>query len=417
MKRFFGAIWRMLKSNWLLKIMALFFAVLLWSYVLGVTNPIRERTIEDVSVRYTNVEDLEAKGLAISGSLSEILDTVDARIEVEQSDLKYLSNENVYAYIDLSTINGTGEHTLKITATSSYGQVLDITPHEVTLFVDNLVSRTVPVTVQTIGSVAPGYFAREPILTPGVVPIEGASVDVEKVVSSVCYIDLNGLDEGFSKSIEVVLLDIDGNALDQSMFKGSVPSVIVDLTILAMKTVPIDTSKMLLGVDELAPGYELSDISIEPQTVKILGEKSVLNNITSIELMPFSVSGANEDIVTLLDFKLPDGVALMNEGQVQVYISIKEIIEVKTYEGIAIQAKNLGSGLTALFDPTNVDVTVIAGMNRIALLFKEDIIPYVDLDGLDIGTHTLNVMFDIPEEFLDENISSSIVQITVTILK
>ena len=41
---------------------------------------------------------------------------MNARIEVEQSDLKYLSNENVYAYIDLSTINGTGEHTLKITA-------------------------------------------------------------------------------------------------------------------------------------------------------------------------------------------------------------------------------------------------------------------------------------------------------------
>jgi len=407
----------MLKSNWLLKIMALLFAIILWSYVLGVTNPVRERVIEDVTVRYTNVEDLETKGLTISGSLSEILDSVNVRVAVNQSDLKYLNNKNIFAYIDLSAINGVGEHTINITASSSYGEVISISPSEVTLFIDNLVSRTIPVTVQTTGSVAAGYFANDPIITPGVVPIDGARVDVEKVVSSVCYIDLDGLSEGFSKSVEVVLLDIDGNALDHNLFKGSVPSVIVDLSILAMKTVPIDTSGMLLGVDELAPGYELSDITIEPQSVEILGEKSVLDAISSIELMSFSVSGAYEDIVTLLSYKLPDGVSLLGEGQVQVYISVKEIIEVKEYENITIQAKNLQSGMSATFEQTSLDVTVIAGINQLALLFKEDIVPYVDLDGLDIGTYTIIVKFDMPEGFLDENVSSATTQVTVTISK
>jgi len=395
--------------------MAIFFAVILWSYVLTVENPVRERLIEDVTVRYTNVEDLKAKGLAISGSLSEILNSVDIKVEVHQNDLKYLSNKNIYAYIDLSTINGTGEHIINITATSTYGKVLDISPSEITLFVDNLVNRTIPVTVETTGSVAQGYYAYDPVITPGVVPIEGARVDVEKVVSSVCYIDLDGLNKSYSESVEVVLLDIDGNPLDHTMFTGSVPSVIVDLNILAKKTVPIDTSQMLLGVEELAPGYELSDITVEPETVEILGEKSLLDTISSIELMQYSVSGADEDIVTLLGFKLPDGVSLLGEGQVQVYISIKEIIEVKTYEGIFIQAKNLGSGMSALFEPETVDITIIAGMNQIALLFKEDIIPYVDLDGFEVGTHTLIILFDMPEGFMDENVSSAIIQVNVTI--
>ena len=119
----------------------------------------------------------------------------------------------------------------------------------------------------------------------------------------------------------------------------------------------------------------------------------------------------------MLDYKLPDGVSLLTEGPVQVYISIKEIIEVKTYEGISIQAKNLGSGMSVLFDIKTVDVTVISGMNHLALLFKEDIIPYVDLDGLEIGPHTLTIMFDMPEGFMAENVSSNIIAVNVTIFE
>jgi YbbR domain-containing protein len=416
MKNFFAAVWRMLKSNWLFKIMAIFFAVILWSYVLGVVNPVRERIVEDVTVQ-SNIEQLEAKGLTVSGNLSEILDSVDVKVEINQSDLKYLNNSNVFAFIDLSSISRTGEHTLRIKVNSSYGEVVDVSQSEITIIVDDLVSKPIPVTVETIGNVADGYHAFEPIITPGDVSITGARVDVEKVVSSVCYIDLDGLTKGTKESVEVILLDIDGNPIDQSLFKGSAPSVIVDLNVLAKKSVPIDTSKTLLGTDELAAGFELSGITIEPQTVEIIGEKSTLDTISSVELMQFSVSGASEDIVTLLDYNLPDGVSLLSEGQVQVYISIKEIIEVKVYEGVPLKTKNLDSGLTATFEQKKVDVTVIAGVNRIALLFKEDIVAYVDLDGLDIGTHTLNIMFDMPEGFLSENVSADISQVTVTISK
>ena len=98
-------------------------------------------------------------------------------------------------------------------------------------------------------------------------------------MSSVCTIDLQGLKEGYSESIEVQLLDADGNILDKDMFTGSIPSVIVDLDVLAKKTVPVDTSDMLLGLEEIAAGYELAEIIVDPQTVEIIGEKSILDNI------------------------------------------------------------------------------------------------------------------------------------------
>ena len=41
-------IWGLLKNNLVLKIMAILFAVVLWSYVLAETNPVREKPLDGV---------------------------------------------------------------------------------------------------------------------------------------------------------------------------------------------------------------------------------------------------------------------------------------------------------------------------------------------------------------------------------
>ena len=417
MKKFFSAVWRIIRSNLLLKIMSVLFAIILWSYVLAETNPLRTREIQNVPVRYTHADELEAKNLAISGSLSDVLDSVNVRVEVRQSDLRYVNNKNIFAEVNLSTITGTGEHTLSITATSTHGEVLSISPSQVTLNIDDLVTRTIPVTVETIGTVPEGYHAMPPVINPPVISITGARVDVEKIISSVCTIDLNGLTEGYVESVEVQLLDIDGNRIDKNLFRGSIPSVIVNLEVLAKKTVPVDISDMLLGQDELAEGYEISNIIIEPETVDIIGTKDILDKIRSVGVVSLSVKGADSDIVALLDFKLPEGVSLLSEDQIEVYVSIKEIAEVRIYENVPIVVKNLTRGLSASLDINDIDVKVIAGVNQLKLLFKEDIVAYVDVDGLTEGTYELTISYTLPDGFANKNVTSSTKSVTVTITK
>jgi YbbR domain-containing protein len=417
MKRFLKALWRMLKSNWLLKIMSVFFALILWSYVLAENDPLRTREVEDVPVRYSNSEELSAKDLAILGGFSDVLSSVTVKVEAKQSELKYLNSKNVFAYADLSTINGTGEHVLDITATSTFGKVLTVTPSQITVSIDDLVTRMVPVIVETTGNVADGYYAMEPAVSAEVINISGARADVEKVVKAVCHINLNGLTSGFKESIETELLDSAGNTINNSLFTGNIPSVIVSLDVPAKKTVPINTSDLLLGQDELSSGYELAGITVEPQSVDILGEKSVLDNISTISLKPVSVSGAGSDIVTLLDYDLPDGVSLLTEGQAQVYISIKEITDVKTFENVTINIENAPKGLDASLDISSIDVSVIAGINKLKLLFKQDVIAYVDLSGLTAGDYVIPITFVLPEGFSEENVSSTIKQVTVTLSK
>ncbi len=407
----------MIKSNWVLKIMSILFAIILWSYVIAENDPLRTREVEDVTVRYSNTEELSAKDLTISGSFSDVLSSVDVKVEVKQNEIKYLNNKNVFAYVDLSTINGTGDYNLDITATSSYGEVLTVTPSQITLHIDDLVTNMVPVKVETSGSIADGYYAMEPVVSSEVIPITGARADVERVVKAVCHISLSGLSEGFKESVEAKLIDANGNTVDGDLFTSSIPSVIVDLEVLALKTVPVSTDGLLLGEDELPEGYEVSEVTVKPETIDIIGEKAVLDGIDSIALTPVSVSGASEDIVRLLDYDLSNGVSLLTEGQAQVYISIKEITDVKTFDRVPIELMNLPKGLSASLDISSIDVSVIAGVNKLDQLFKQDITAYIDLDGLSAGKHTLTIMYTLPDGFDDQSVSSTTKQVVVTLSK
>ena len=65
MKKALKFIWSLLRGHLMLKIMALVFAVILWSYVLTDINPARTRVIEDVRIKYEILAEMIGKGLYI----------------------------------------------------------------------------------------------------------------------------------------------------------------------------------------------------------------------------------------------------------------------------------------------------------------------------------------------------------------
>jgi YbbR domain-containing protein len=415
MKKVFEFVWRLLRSNLLLKIVSLFFAVVLWSYVLTQTNPTREQSFADIPLRYANQEVLSSQNLAISGSLSDILDLVDVRVEVNQNDIKRLSRASVDAYVDLSVINGPGSYKLMVQAKPNVGQAVEISPSVVELTVYPYKTRQVPVNVNMTGDVANGFYAMTPEISPGVVTISGASVDVDRVASAVCDIDLTGLAEGYNKSVPIRLLDSEGSELDGTLFSGGQSSVIVKLQVLATKVVPVDVNSAIMGQNELAAGYEIVGITSTPESVMIAGEPGAIRGISSISLMPYTVSGASSSVAVILDYQLPEGVSMLTEGKAHIYVEIRPIMDTRHYENIAIEARNLAAGLTAQLDVSRTDVTVMAGIPQLSRLKRSDIVPYVDLEGKGRGKYTVPVQFELSDGFAAENFSSGVATVVVTI--
>ena len=416
MKKALNFIWGLFKNNLVLKIMAVLFAVILWSYVLAETDPVRERVQPDVRVAYQNQEQLEANGLAISQSLSEMIEEVNVRYEVNQSDLKYLGPTPITATVDLSQITGKGEVELKIEASGPNCRVIEISPSTVTLTVEDYVPKDLPVAVNVTGSVADGYYASVPVAIPEVVTLFGARGDLDMASSAVCNIDLTGLTEWNKKSMDVTILDSEGNALDRGLFDQSLPSVIIDMSILPKKTVPVDVASAIFGKDSLAPGYEITDMTCNPAYVEIVGTAEDLAGVASIALVPYSIGDASSDVVVSLDYAPPEGVTVLGEGKAQVTITIREKTRTETYEDVSIDIRNLGGGLHAELAQSEVDVTVLAGISKMSKLHASDIVPYVDLNGLGVGTYTVDILFEIPEGFMPENFSA-VTTVTITITR
>lgn len=416
MKKALNFIWGLLKNNLLLKIMAVLFAVILWSYVLAETNPTRERVVPDIPVRYDSEAVLNTHNLAISKrSLSELL-KVDVRVRVSQNNLDLIDKNSVDVYIDLSDISSPGEYTFDIEATPvSTCQVVEVSPKSVTLTIENFVTRTLPVSVNTSGSVAGGYYAGAAVAQPDAVTIAGAQGDVELAGRAVCDIDLTGLTKWDKKSMEVTILDAQGEKINPSLF-GSLPSVIIDMSVLPTKRVPVDVASAIIGRDGLAPGYEIvGDIVCDPAYVNIIGEASALSGIRSVSLVPYSVSGMSSDVVAPLGYDLPEGVSVLDSDQALVTVTIREKTDTGQYTGVDIEKRNLGKGLTASLSQSTVDVTVIAGEKEISALRASDVMPYIDLKGMSAGTYTVDILFEIPDGFTAESFTPSVATVTVTI--
>lgn len=415
-KKVLTFIWNLIRTNWVLKIMAVLFAIILWSYVLAETNPQREIIISDIPLRYTNTSELMSKGLDISDSLSEMVEKVNVRVEVRQNELKYVSKDNVFAFVDLSAVNKRGQNPLRITAQTAYGRISSISPATVSLYIDDYVTKQVPVSLVESGFVAQGYYADTPVIYPNIINVSGPRIDVEKVASAVCVVELDGVTEGYSRSVDVELLDREGNVVDKALFTNTSPSIIVRLDVFRKKTVPIDITGSVFGKNDIAAGYEIADIVCTPNEIEIAGELSVLQNVSSINLVPYNIgSGENTSIVVLLDYQLPQGIRALTAEKAKLFINIREIMDTKLFPRVEIQTKNLSGGKTARLSVKFVDVTVLAGISRIASLGAENIAPYVDLKGLSEGTYTLDVRFVLPPGFTENNFSSSVSTVTVTI--
>ena len=181
-----GRFWEALKlglktfftKNIAIKVLSLVFAMLLWGYVLMTQNPERVKTIPNVRVSIEGEADLTTRRLTIRGDRAALLDDVSVRVRTQLTSYADLSADDITASISLSNISTAGTHPVTINAHSSTGQVVSVTPSQIEVEIDTLVSRAVPVEVRQEGKLPDGYWAGDVQLSSSVIMLEGAATDL-----------------------------------------------------------------------------------------------------------------------------------------------------------------------------------------------------------------------------------------------
>ena len=417
MKKFFAGFWHVLSNNLGLKIVSVIFAIILWGFVMTEINPPKEKEFKSLDLKYQNNNSLSEKGLTIKGSLEDILDKVDITVEADPDYLYLITEENINAYVDLSVINRSGEQSVAIKASSSIGTVVDINPKTVMLNVEDYITRTVPVAYEFKNLPDDSYYVSQPVITPESVEIKGARSFVEQVSSAVCYIDMHEVTEDIKETISLVLRDEEGEILDPVEYSEEVPSVIVDVVVLPQKRVPINLKGAIVGLEDVADGFIVTNYYAEPTTVLVAAEQSILDTILDVQVETIDITGVKTDQSIQTNIKPISDVIITNEAQtLTVNVEVRAEETTQIFQAVEIEVRNLGEGLAATVGPKTVKVVVTDEALAVTNLKNRDIKLYIDVEGKEPGEYSMPILIEPLTRINSDNIelSTTTAQVTIT---
>lgn len=224
--------------------------------------------------------------------------------------------------------------------------------------------------------------------------IKGASYKVEKVATVKALVDVKSLPKfELGKKITVSstlrAYDEEGNVVDVEI---SPSKVNVDILISSpSKEVPIKiqtTGKVIYNMG--ISNFLINNAS--NSNITIYGPSDILSTIEYIPVN-IDVEGLTKSTQFKVELEKPTGVKYMSMNSVTIDVNLSNDISNVNIENVGISHINLGSG----YGVTPVDIdTITVKLKGVTDVVKEitssDINAYVDLSGLGVGTHEVDII-------------------------
>jgi YbbR domain-containing protein len=407
-------------KNMALKVIAFVFAMLLWGYVLTDQKPMREKEVTNVSTSFDGEAELIAQGYCVRGDRSEILEDVTVNVRTQITNYAYVTPSSIVASISLRNISEAREYDLPIQAivTSSLGVVQSIAPASVTVEVDTLVTKTIPITTTFSGELPEGYWAdMDALSTTARLDITGPKTDISTITHGECVVDLTDRTGTIYSTFDVTFYDKNNRVVSSDIIIGTLPTSTVRLPIYPMKNVPIDVESSLVGADNLAANHEIIKAVATPATVRLVGDPAVLDKIDKIALEPIAINGLDSTMTVSGELIVPDGVRMLDSTTVSVLLEVREMVITQTFEQLEIQVHGRqGRGNVTLSIPA-ADLTVEGRYSLVSMLSRSDVQLFVDVTGLTPGVYKLpvSVMVRDADATIELTTTLSITEVTVTI--
>ena len=325
------------------KITSLVLAICLWGGLITQDTSLpRDKVIDGVRITVNNAASLRSNGLVVVDGLDENA-TAKLRVRVPQRYYNSVTAANYTVRLDLNQIQGTGEQTLKLSASSNnatmYGTVTEIYQPEVTVQVASYATQSrVPVEIQVVGEAPEGYFPAAITYSPQYVDIGGPEETVNAVVRCVATYDQSNVSTSRNPStvnLDFVFQDAKGNPVDGENLTvtstgqtAALQRISVSQYVYAMAQVPIDQSSLLKG--QVAPGYQVTGIHLTPETITIAGRETAIGPYLTPDaaIYPYEqvdVSNRSQTLTTFLALRTPGSMEYVSNTVVQVNVIIEPI--------------------------------------------------------------------------------------------
>ncbi len=222
--------------------------------------------------------------------------------------------------------------------------------------------------------------------------VKGAEYKLEKVATVKALVDV----DDFAKqeageltldNVPLVAYDTNGKVVDVEIVPKTVTAKVVISS--PSKTVPIE----IVPKGELAFGKAIKSLSTNIDNVVVYGSQEAIDKLDSLEV-EVDVTGLNEDKDYTVTLKRPNGITEISEKTITVKVTLDDSTT-KEFDNISIATENLDTSkykVQALSEADSRVTVVVTGSKSIIDNIDSSIIKaYVDLDGLGVGEHEVEV--------------------------
>ena len=413
---------RILSSRWFLIALSLLIAMVFWSILVASDGTLtRAKTFQNVAVSVTGESTLRSRGYIVMDDLETLISGVKMTVEVTQSNYSRVSGTSYNPHLDLTDVTGEGENEIPISFSSTlYGPVISCEPSSVTVNVERYITRRVPVVLEKTGEIE-GYFLDSAKTDPTMVSVSGPQSLVSRVARAVAKFDasqLSGERMSDRASVQIVLQDSAGEAIESELIETTNESVLTDTVVVEtelvpMKDVPLQVDSLVKG--EPAEGYELTGVEAAVQSLSVAAQQDVLDAMTVLTTeQPLSIEGATADVSGYVRLSRPTGIENTVPYDVAVTAYIQEKTVERTLSQVKVEIDGLDDTLSASLSRARQTVQLTGGYHFINGLTQEDVRLFVDVNGLGEGTHEVPVQISI-DNAPEFTCALSSPEITVTI--
>lgn len=395
--------------NTMPKILSLLFAIVFWIYVMDNVNPDMTKELMGISVELIGVEELEANGYEIMGERNFL---VDVELSGRRNELIQVTKEDIHITADLGTLkNGVQNVSLKQYIGADEVVINSLSRDSIIMDIDEIIRVPIDVKIIKQGSLPEGYVEENIVLSLQQIFVQGPESFVNTIDSIRGAISINNEISEINKDIAVEAVDKNGETVTGVQVETNYVSVTIPIS----KVENINIEPITEG--EVRTGYEVTEISVIPDSISVRGSREDMNALKFISTLPIKLGGAFESFEISTDINLPEGIILNQYlEEVTVKVNIEEIITKEfTFDFSDITFINKDSNLRTNINEINGQVLLrVSAVESIANeLTKNDLGLYVDAEDFTPGTLIMNIELNRSNEFNDVEIIPETLELEV----
>ncbi|MCL2813404.1 MAG: CdaR family protein [Oscillospiraceae bacterium] len=387
------------KWDFLLRILSVVFAILIWFWVIGFETQITRKKFASIQVQIDkqSLSDMESKyGYTI------IVDKevyIDVTLEGKSSDLNKVKASDIRVYVDLKNVSQAGEISLPIEIKEmDYVQVAEQSQSSTILYIDVKTSRNIPVEAKIVQMVTESNIEiGELKKNPDSVVVYGPKGVLDTLNHALVNISLGfePVNRPAKVTEKFILINENGDEVkNQYITTKEVTAINIEIPVTITKEVPL--------LANYRHGYynnKNTNISIIPDKIEIRGVPDDINRIESIYLKDIIDEKKYDHDTTIMNSAvLPEGVESLNGETAQIEIKFidpdTKFIRIPTRMNSNFNVVRPQNAEYRIKED-NVQIKILGPSENLRSINSSRISVTVDLSAYEKGTHS-----DIPLDIL-----------------